>query len=472
MFSLKGRGITLLLVSVVFMLAVNRVTAAGLSDTATIHHVYLDDEFVGSVTDEGKIEQIVADKVEEAQEDYPDYTFDKESQVTFVPEEVFEEEVKEDQAVKEISDRLDIKAKAYEIDIDHQTVAYVPSKDDAEEVLKKLTLLYVDEAEYEAYESAKNEDGNSSESLKEPGSKILDIEFSRPVTFKETMADPDEIMTVDKTMAVLKEGKKEKVIYEAKEDDDLESIAASHDMDAGQLLELNQSQNEGKDLKEGDRLVVTELMPYVNVMVEREVYDEERIPFEKKVQEDDELPKGEVIIEQAGNDGIEAFTYNVSETNGKKVSETIVEKEITEKAKTEIIKKGTKVIPSQGSGTYAWPADGGYISSKQGQRWGKLHKGIDIARPSTRTITAADHGIIESAGNSGGYGNKITINHNNGYKTVYAHLDSIGVKAGQKIEKGAKIGMMGSTGNSTGVHLHFEVYKNGSLVNPLNYISQ
>ncbi|MDQ7860051.1 M23 family metallopeptidase [Peribacillus frigoritolerans] len=115
---------------------------------------------------------------------------------------------------------------------------------------------------------------------------------------------------------------------------------------------------------------------------------------------------------------------------------------------------------------------GGYISSKQGQRWGKLHKGIDIARPATRTITAADHGIIETAGNSGGYGNKITIDHNNGYKTVYAHLDSIDVKAGQKIEKGMKIGMMGSTGHSTGVHLHFEIYKNGSLVNPLNYISQ
>ncbi|MFJ7752646.1 peptidoglycan DD-metalloendopeptidase family protein [Peribacillus muralis] len=472
MFSLKGKGITLLLVSIVLLLAGNRVTAAGLSDTTTIHHVYLDDEFVGSVTDEDKVEKIMADKVEEAQQDYPDYTFDKESQLTFVPEDVFKDEVKEDQAVEGISDRLEVKAKAYEIDIDHQAVAYLASKDDAEEVLKKLTLLYVDEAEYEDYESAKNGGDKAGEPLKEPGSRILDIEFSLPVTIKESMVDPEEIKTADKTIAMLEKGKEKKVIYETEKDDDLESIARSHDMDADRLLELNPSQHEGEDLKEGERLFVTELMPYVNVMVEREVYKEERIPFEKKVQEDDELPKGEVITEQAGNDGIEAFTYNVSETNGKKISDAIVEKEITEKAKMEITKKGTKVIPSRGSGTYAWPADGGYISSKQGQRWGKLHKGIDIARPSTRTITAADHGIIESAGNSGGYGNKITINHNNGYKTVYAHLDSIGVKVGQKIEKGSKIGMMGSTGNSTGVHLHFEVYKNGTLVNPLSYISQ
>ena len=468
MFSSKGKGIILLMVSVILVLAGNRVTAAGISETTTIQHVYLNDEFVGSVTDETEIENIVADKVEEAQEEYPDYTFDKDTQLKFVPEEVFDEDVKEDQAVKVIQDQLNVKAEAYEIDIDNQAVAYVASKEDAEDVLEKITLLYVNEEEYAEYESGKKD----ADSLKEPGSRILDIEFSLPVTFKEKMVYPDEIKSVDKTLSMIEEGKEETTIYEAKEDEGLEAIATSHDMDLDQLLELNPGQDEDKGVKEGERLYVTQRTPYVNVMVEREVLKEERIPFEKKVEEDDELPKGELITEQMGNEGILAFTYNVSETNGKKISETIVKKEVTEKAKMEITRKGTKVIPSQGSGTYSWPADGGYISSKQGQRWGKLHKGIDIARPATRTITAADHGIIEIAGNSGGYGNKITINHNNGYKTVYAHLDSIDVKAGQKIEKGMKIGMMGSTGHSTGVHLHFEIYKNGSLVNPLNYISQ
>ncbi|MFJ7932202.1 peptidoglycan DD-metalloendopeptidase family protein [Peribacillus sp. NPDC096448] len=472
MFSSKGKGIILLMVSVILVLAGNRVTAAGISETTTIQHVYLNDEFVGSVTDETEIENIVADKVEEAQEDYPDFTFDKETQLKFVPEEVFDEDIKEDQAVKGIKDQWHVKAEAYEIDIDNQAVAYVASKEDAEDVLEKIILLYVNEEEYAEYESGTKESEKDVDPLKEPGSRILDIEFSLPVTFKETMVYPDEIKSVDKTLSMIKEGKEVKTIYEAKEDEDLEAIATRHDMDLDQLLELNPGQDEDKGIKEGERLYVTQRNPYVNVMVEREVFKEERIPFEKKVKEDDELPKGELITDQIGNEGILGFTYNVSETNGKKISETIVKKEVTEKAKTEITRKGTKVIPSQGSGTYSWPADGGYISSKQGQRWGKLHKGIDIARPTTRTITAADHGIIETAGNSGGYGNKITINHNNGYKTVYAHLDSIDVKAGQKIEKGMKIGMMGSTGHSTGVHLHFEIYKNGSLVNPLNYISQ
>lgn len=472
MFSSKGKGIILLMVSVILLLAGNMATAAGISKTATIQHVYLNDEFVGSVTDETEIEEIVADKVKAAQRDYPDYTFDRESQLSYVPEEVFGEEVKEDQAVKGIQEKLNVKAKAYEIDIDNQAVAYVASRDDAEDVLEKIKLLYVNEEEYTEYETGKKGNETGAKPLKEPGSRILDIKFSLPVTFKESMIDPAEIKTVDDTLSMIEEGKEETTIYEAKEGEDLEAIANSHDMDLDQLLELNPGQDEDKGVKEGERLYVTQRTPYVNVMVEREVLKEERIPFEKKVKEDDELPKGELITEQMGNEGILAFTYNVSETNGKKISETIVKKENTEKAKKEITRKGTKVVPSQGSGTYSWPADGGYISSKQGQRWGKLHKGIDIARPTTRTITAADHGIIETAGNSGGYGNKITINHNNGYKTVYAHLDSINVKAGQKIEKGMKIGMMGSTGHSTGVHLHFEIYKNGSLVNPLNYISQ
>lgn len=121
----------------------------------------------------------------------------------------------------------------------------------------------------------------------------------------------------------------------------------------------------------------------------------------------------------------------------------------------------------------AWPAVGGYISSHLGERWGKMHKGIDIARPSNRNILAADNGVVESAGyNNGGYGNKIVINHNNGMKTVYAHLSSIDVKVGQVVEKGSKIGVMGSTGNSTGIHLHFEVYKSGSLENPTEYVSK
>lgn len=99
-----------------------------------------------------------------------------------------------------------------------------------------------------------------------------------------------------------------------------------------------------------------------------------------------------------------------------------------------------------------------------------MHKGIDIAGPSNRTIKAADNGVVVSAGRDGTYGNKVVVNHNNGMKTIYAHLSSISVKVGQTVEKGSKLGVMGSTGRSTGIHLHFEVYKNGALQNPMDYL--
>lgn len=180
--------------------------------------------------------------------------------------------------------------------------------------------------------------------------------------------------------------------------------------------------------------------------------------------------KGDTKIKQEGKNGSRAVTYVISEQNGKPVKKTPIKEEILQEPVDHIVVKGTKVIPSRVEGSFAWPTVGGYISSKMGYRWGKMHKGIDIARPSDRTIKAADNGVVVSAGWNGGYGKKIVIDHQNGFRTVYAHLSSINVRVGQTVPKGTKIGVMGSTGDSTGVHLHFEVYKNGRLQNPLNYL--
>lgn len=81
---------------------------------------------------------------------------------------------------------------------------------------------------------------------------------------------------------------------------------------------------------------------------------------------------------------------------------------------------------------------------------------------------ASDNGTIVEAGWKGGYGNAVVIDHGNGTRTLYGHLSSINVKKGQVVEKGQKIGVMGSTGNSTGTHLHFEIHVNGSHINPMD----
>jgi len=125
-------------------------------------------------------------------------------------------------------------------------------------------------------------------------------------------------------------------------------------------------------------------------------------------------------------------------------------------------------------GKFSWPTVGGYISSEMGQRWGRLHGGIDIARTDRSTsppILAAEGGVVVSAGFDGGFGNKVVIDHGDGLKTVYAHLASISVSSGQSVSRGTQLGIMGTTGSSTGIHLHFEVHQNGQRQNPRNYLN-
>lgn len=123
---------------------------------------------------------------------------------------------------------------------------------------------------------------------------------------------------------------------------------------------------------------------------------------------------------------------------------------------------------SLSGGSMVWPADSRRIT----QYFSWAHNGLDIANKSGTAIYAAEAGTIDIAatGWNGGYGNTILINHGGGKKTRYGHLTTLYVKVGDKVERGENIGTMGSTGRSTGPHLHFEVIINGTRYNPLNYI--
>jgi murein DD-endopeptidase MepM/ murein hydrolase activator NlpD len=121
---------------------------------------------------------------------------------------------------------------------------------------------------------------------------------------------------------------------------------------------------------------------------------------------------------------------------------------------------------------FVWPASG-IVTSGFGWRWGRLHQGIDIAAPVGTPIWAAASGVVQFAGwNDGGYGYMIDILHANGTVTRYAHMSALYVKVGQRVQQGQVIGAIGSTGYSTGPHLHFEVRPNGGIaVNPMTYLA-
>jgi murein DD-endopeptidase MepM/ murein hydrolase activator NlpD len=127
---------------------------------------------------------------------------------------------------------------------------------------------------------------------------------------------------------------------------------------------------------------------------------------------------------------------------------------------------------SSGSGSsssgFIWPVNG-VVTSGFGWRWGRMHEGIDIAAPTGTPIRAAAGGSIIFAGYMGGYGNLVVIDHGNGLSTAYAHQSAIYIGGGS-VSQGTVIGAVGSTGNSTGPHLHFEVRVNGSAVDPMGYL--
>lgn len=129
------------------------------------------------------------------------------------------------------------------------------------------------------------------------------------------------------------------------------------------------------------------------------------------------------------------------------------------------------MTPDAGSvsatGTFIWPATGRIT-----QGYSFYHKAIDIANSGGGAILAADAGVVTVSGwvDNSGYGNRVMLDHGNGYVTLYAHMSVVQVQVGQRVNRGDVIGQMGSTGRSTGTHLHFEVRQGGALLSPLTFL--
>lgn len=159
------------------------------------------------------------------------------------------------------------------------------------------------------------------------------------------------------------------------------------------------------------------------------------------------------------------------------VNSAIATREKESKELAALIRAATAPAGGVGSGIYAWPLRGySTITSEYGWRTlrGKrnLHTGIDISAPKGTPIYACDSGEVILARWYGSYGNCVIINHGNNMSTLYAHQSKLGCKVGDVVKQGDVIGYVGSTGNSTGNHLHLEVRKNGDHQSPWNYVSK
>jgi len=187
---------------------------------------------------------------------------------------------------------------------------------------------------------------------------------------------------------------------------------------------------------------------------------------------------------QSVSDKIAEISRREAEEAARKAAEEAARKKAAEEAARRQNASGSSSssgsssasVPSQFSGSFVWPVPGYTVpSSAYGWRkhpiYGtrKFHAGEDIPANSGTPIVAAASGTVTTAGWVSGYGNYTVINHGGGVMTAYGHQSSIQVSVGQSVSAGQQIGLVGSTGNSTGPHLHFEVYVNGATQNPMNY---
>jgi murein DD-endopeptidase MepM/ murein hydrolase activator NlpD len=438
------------------------VAFADTSNSTKDYDVYLDGTYIGNVADKAVVNKIIAAKV--------DNSNNIDQQVQNIPYQVFPSSANKQETVRTIKSIFQLQTEASAIIIDGKPVVYVDNQNTAEEVMKKLIQHYVPEDQLTELKARKASVNSTLPALKENESRLLDVRLSKNVSFSVENIVPEKMMSAEEAVTFLQKGTLEEQKYVIKEGDVLEMIAQDHDLTLAEILAVNPGLKGDTLLKIGEKINITVPKPFIEVIVDKEVNKKEEIPFKNTVVEDSSLLKGETKVKQEGKSGSRSVTYKITEQNGVAVQKVESNATVLEQPVNQIVIKGTKVIPSRGEGNFAWPTVGGYVSSKQGPRWGRMHKGIDIARPSNRTIKAADNGVVVSAGWGGGYGNKIVIDHKNGFRTLYGHMSSLKVRVGQTVSKGTSIGVMGATGDATGVHLHFEVYKNGSLVNPLSYL--
>ena len=241
------------------------------------------------------------------------------------------------------------------------------------------------------------------------------------------------------------------------------------DIEKSRISSLNLSGEVAKEVY--DAYVINENLSGLDFKIN--LTESEVIEPETVTEECSDLYIGQTETVQGGS-GMSLVHKEITYDGLSKSEEKVVSKQIIQPAVNTVVKVGTKNPYYAGVAFLSNPTKGGYLSSYFGEvRAKSVHKGIDIAKNFGESVNAALDGKVIRAGyNNGGYGNLIVIEHENNMKTYYAHLNEIYVNVGDMVKKDDIIGAVGSTGNSTGPHLHFELRVDNKPVDPVKYIQQ
>ncbi|RPF51109.1 peptidoglycan DD-metalloendopeptidase family protein [Aquisalibacillus elongatus] len=478
-------------------MAFGSVYADSVNDSfVEVYHVYVDSKHVGTVENKEDVESYIKELEEQAENEYDQVDLVPEQDISYVSEVVFTPKDEVDEVQSELGEQISFNASAVKLQLNDEVLGYVSDLKTANQAINRVVSKYLPEdlkqdfelltmdnneihttsilnhlpKEY-AKDTEEDKEEKENEKIKlNDGSVVVDLGLTENLTFSQQGVDPKELLSAEQLQKMLERGTKGKEVHTIKENEVLGQVASEYDLSFDELLELNPDLNEDSIVQVGQEVFVEAEKPIIDVTYTKETEEEESIGFETEYKDTDSLYKGQTEVEQQGKKGTKRIKYEITTKNNEVINKVKVDEEVVEDPRNKVVLRGTKVIDSRGSGQFANPTVGGILTSTMGYRWGRMHKGIDISGVSDPTIKAADNGTVSFAGNDGAFGKKVVINHNNGYKTLYAHLSSISVSSGQTVKRGQKIGVMGSSGSSTGTHLHFEVLKNGSNVNPLNFV--
>lgn len=404
--------------------------------------------------------EILADKMEQQISDmYP--------AVQDEPEAEDEEELNFEDFITDENDSDVIRAVM--VKADGKVLGFVSSYDKIEEVLEELkSVCYGIE-----------------------GVDPENVFFDKEITFEPYSINKMAVVDQEKIIDILIGDESTPQYYEVQPGDYLILIAQNLGMTLDELLQCRATYN-GKEVDLGDRISVgtvieiSEYEPFLTVEYSRERSYESEISYSTITIDDDTLPLGQKEIQTEGSNGMETvtamITYAVERDESGSLTAKTVRRRITSRVTTvqpvsEVIREGTKLGGPEwgtvhGQGEYFWPVDGGYISSPFGGD--RNHKGLDIAAPLGTPIYAAADGTVIDVGSgwNGGYGNCVIIQNDDGNITYYAHQSETACEVGEHVEAGQLIGYVGSTGDSSGNHLHFEVRCDGYLLDPEEFVSQ
>jgi murein DD-endopeptidase MepM/ murein hydrolase activator NlpD len=437
-------------IGVALLLAAILATSLGMYiyERAFVFVVYLDDNEVGMVSDGNVILDFVADLVREEEDRYG-LDVEMVQEVTVARERRSGAQVDEWMVKDFLRRSLQFDVYAHVIMVNDKPTLAVRTMDDYSSVLQDLKDSFVRDAE---------------------NTVVQNIVLNDKVEPVKTLVDPDALYSAETAAEILRRGTDRREVYLVSRGDSLWTIARNNNMAVEQIIQANPQLVESDRLQIGDELSLVVAEPLVHVTVTEDVVLVERIPFETKYQNDSKMYKGATKIITPGQYGYREVTYRITRVDDREFQREVIDEKVVEEPQTQVVARGTAAAPVSGNGRFIWPvAGGGRITSRYGYRGRSFHRGVDIGTATGTAILAADSGTVTYAGWSGGYGILVVIDHGNGYITKYAHNSALLVSVGSRVQKGQQIAKSGSTGNSTGPHLHFEIMKNGTNINPLQF---